>query len=343
LAALLLLSALMVVPGSEPPSQGFSMPRGTVAEPAPALPQGQGDLVAYVNQRPRAARGSERYALPPVSELALFQEVVSLLARGQAEAAARRSASLHYRVVDFLDTGTGRRFWVLEDAASQPRHHGTYIISQSWQRNLVFHVTHPVYDVGTPEQGARLFLGTRARALLVSDTHRCASATPSGCSGSGPCGASVISDMSHSCQTYFQAAHRALDGLGAISVSLHGFARRTGEPHAIVSDGTIRRAGDGALAVRLAAVLHRLIVEAGDPAGAVSCNAGQWQQLCGTTNVQGRLSNGSARPCTEPATTASGRFIHLEQSSALRRGGGAVGPELVLRAFAEVVPLHASP
>ncbi len=52
-------------------------------------------------------------------------------------------------------------------------------------------------------------------------------------------------------------------------------------------------------------------------------------RLCGTTNVQGRHLNGASQPCTEAAASASGRFIHLEQSAAVRAQA-----ELVIAALA---------
>ncbi|MCP4808669.1 MAG: hypothetical protein GY884_25290 [Proteobacteria bacterium] len=57
--------------------------------------------------------------------------------------------------------------------------------------------------------------------------------------------------------------------------------------------------------------------------GVTTCNelagATVEQRKCGTTNVQGRQLNGSKEPCEEAAETASGRFLHLEQSSVVRQ------------------------
>jgi len=60
------------------------------------------------------------------------------------------------------------------------------------------------------------------------------------------------------------------------------------------------------------------------------------EQLCGTTNVQGRVLNGSSRACTEPAGTASGRFIHLEQNLSIRESEGS--REAVIQALDAVLP-----
>jgi hypothetical protein len=41
--------------------------------------------------------------------------------------------------------------------------------------------------------------------------------------------------------------------------------------------------------------------------------------------VQGRLLNGSAQPCTEAASQATGTFIHVEQRRAFRADPDAYG------------------
>lgn len=38
-----------------------------------------------------------------------------------------------------------------------------------------------------------------------------------------------------------------------------------------------------------------------------------WNKLTGTTNVQGRMINGSLNPCGNSASVNSGRFLHIEQ------------------------------
>jgi hypothetical protein len=58
------------------------------------------------------------------------------------------------------------------------------------------------------------------------------------------------------------------------------------------------------------------------------------QNLCGTTNVQGRLSNGSPESCSTSATTASGLFLHIEQHLNIRND-----PTLLIEALQEVLPI----
>jgi hypothetical protein len=139
---------------------------------------------------------------------------------------------------------------------------------------------HSLHDTGTLEQARDLFTGLGARVLVVSGTHRCANAAASGRSGTtavcdGTSGPFRVSDMAHTEQSAFHAAHRALaEHFGADS-------------------------------------------------GVTTCNAFPgsvpWaDRLCGTSDVQGRHVNGASPACIQAAPAGAGRFIHLEQSRAVR-------------------------
>lgn len=99
-----------------------------------------------------------------------------------------------------------------------------------------------------------------------------------------------------------------------ISLNLHG---NSSEPVEVtLSDGTRIPGSETALVHRLRNALLARSVSVG------SCN---WpddgltaQNLCGTTNVQGRLSNGSPKACRTGATAASGLFLHIEQHLNIR-------------------------
>ncbi|MFP2913066.1 hypothetical protein ACLESD_50280, partial [Pyxidicoccus sp. 3LFB2] len=92
------------------------------------------------------------------------------------------------------------------------------------------------------------------------------------------------------------------------------------------------------LSVRLRDALNQRLARG--PRRAFSCNApddsGKHRALCGTTNVQGRIDNGAGDACHAEATSASDRFLHLEQSSTLRGTGTAA--DAVIGALADTVP-----
>ncbi len=187
-------------------------------------------------------------------------------------------------------------------------------------REVILEAPHPVFDTDTLRQSVAVFELVEARALVASGTHRCANAAPAGCDGTtSACGTSApyrVSDMAHTVDSEFDAAHRALSDAFAsdVVISVHGFA----DDGASVSDGTQRDTTADSPSARLATALaDRLPNER-----ITSCNAFAGaevdQRLCGTTNVQGRYLNGSADACTESAPASSGRFIHVEQSRTLR-------------------------
>jgi hypothetical protein len=204
-------------------------------------------------------------------------------------------------------------------------------------RPIVFEAPHPFFDAGTLEQSVFLFDRLHARALVASGTHRCASAVPSGCDGTTEaCGNDEPvreSDMAHNDRTFFQHAHAALADSFAtdLVVSVHGMA---GDGVSL-SDGTTRPTTADADVARLRAHLAAELPDApittcNDYPGAPAVEV----RLCGGTNVQGRHLNGSADPCRRAPAGARGRFIHMEQSRAVRDR-----PAAVARAFERLRPL----
>jgi len=183
---------------------------------------------------------------------------------------------------------------------------------------VILEAPHPRFDTTTLEQSIDLFEALGARALIASGTHRCAGTTPSGCDGTtSACGAPAPyrdSDPAHQIVSMFHAAHVALSEIfsDAVVVSVHGF----GQDGASVSDGTTADVDADAPSARLAAALAARVADV------TSCNDGAGVpvdvRLCGTTNTQGRHLNGSPDACLEPGSTTRGRFIHLEQSRAVR-------------------------
>jgi hypothetical protein len=236
-----------------------------------------------------------------------------------------------------LNDDSGRSYLVAQERAIGFRGQGTYIVAGQYVRNVIIEVPHPLWDINTPEEGVAIFQGIGARGLFIAGTHRCANPdTASGCSGTtSSCLTGTIpvriSDAPHFTRNFMYAAHGTTLQLvpAPISTNLHG---NSSEPFAIeLSDGTRIAADDTSLVNRLRNALRNRSADAG------SCN---WpedglmpQNLCGTTNAQGRLSNGSPNPCTVGATTPSGLFVHIEQHQIIRDN-----PGVLINALQEVIP-----
>ncbi len=190
-------------------------------------------------------------------------------------------------------------------------------------RPMIFEVPHPIYDAGTLRQGRYAYGAVSARALIASGTHRCANAGFTTCEGTTRVCSDRLepyreSDVAHSERSMFHAAHRVLSDVYPRDkiISLHGM----GDDGISLSDGTVIPTSSTSNVALLLFSLEdafelELVTACNDaPGAAVSAH------LCGTTNIQGRYTNGlSDHACTGTATAASDRFFHIEQSSAVRR------------------------
>ena len=186
---------------------------------------------------------------------------------------------------------------------------------------VVFGVPHAFHELGTLSQGVELFDSVGARALVITGTHRCANTAGSGCEGETAVCAGADepyreSDMAHAVDSIYHAAHEALFETwpGDWFVSIHGM-----DADGIsVSDGLTGAAEDDSAVALLGAALmaefhEETVTSCNDYTGAVVD-----ERYCGEFDVQGRLVNGAGFPCLVAPASASGTFLHLEQSILVR-------------------------
>ena len=283
--------------------------------------------------------GSNAFVEPDPAEIDQFGNAMQALLTGDVETARQFLDALYYDLFVLNDQLVGATYLVAQERSTPFRGQGTYIVDPQPARNVIVEVPHPLWDVNTPEEGVAIFQALGGRGLFIAGTHRCANPdTPSGCSGTTTsCGdVSIpvrISDAPHFTGNFMYAAHRVTLQLAppASSLNLHG---NRNEPYAIqISDGTRTPADETPLVNRLRSALQARV---GTDAGI--CN---WQadgltgsNLCGTTNAQGRLSNGSLQPCTQSAPNPSELFLHIEQHRWVRDN-----PGVLIDALLEVLPL----
>lgn len=269
------------------------------------------------------AAGSVDYVVPTATALEEAEDAFAALAAGDPGAPALLEG-IGYQVCRI---GMVTVAWPGDASAGGPR----LAVRRGDGAAVVLEAPHPLFDSDTDDQAAAMFERLDARALLVAGTHRCANPDqPAGCDGTtSVCGASEypISDQAHTEESLFHRAHVALDREldPDLVVSVHGM-KAAG---ARLSDGTT-----GAVTASSSVAEITTALAAAFPGEAIeSCNpfpgAAVTDTLCGTTNVQGRHVNGSSAPCTDGAGSASGRFLHLEQSSGVR-----AQPDLVAGAIA---------
>jgi hypothetical protein len=285
-----------------------------------------------------AGRGSNAFVQPSAGQVDAFRITMQQLLLGDVPSVIAGLNALNYDLNLLNDNVSGKSYLVAQERSVGFAGLGTYLVDPSYVRNVIVEVPHPLWDTNTPEEGSDVFQGLGARALFIAGTHRCANPdTPSGCSGtSTSCNTGSIpvriSDAPHFTGNFMYAAHSA--GLQMvpqpISLNLHG---NSSEPVEVtLSDGTRIPGSDTAMVHRLRNALAARAVTVG------SCNwpddALTAQNPCGTTNVQGRLSNGSPESCSTSATTASGLFLHIEQHLNIRND-----PTLLIEALQEVLPI----
>lgn len=284
----------------------------------------QGALRARIEaiQEAMPRRGSEGFVPPTSAELDRWRSVVKALLEGDTTSVDAQLAehAPSYALIRFTEVDTGQPYYLVQETPSVEKGWGAVVINPEPERDLAIHVPHPVFDLDTHREGVDVFQQTGARVLLLAGTHRCANQAASPCDGtSGVCGGGryPVSDMAHAVMTPFQAAHEVFTERfpEMVTVSLHGNGRESCET-VFLSNG-VGEAVTPALR-SLQQALSGRGVQVGVP-GRSAC------PLVGSTNVQGRFTNGSPQPCTEAATRATGAFIHIEQRRAFREDPAAYG------------------
>jgi hypothetical protein len=288
-----------------------------------------GDFVPFVDRVSAAMKSagppsSNALVVPTSAERDAFASTVLAVLAGDDVAACALPDS--YRLLSFQDAKAGALRVVAEaDAQGAPtpkRFWGTYAALANPQaapsRAIAVEAPHPIFDTNTERQAADTFVQGRARLLLLAGAHRCADSATSGCSGTTTaCGGGSapyrVSDAAHSVALPFFEVHAAVSSQRPelVFLQLHGNAQSC--PDALVSDssGSWPAAGP---AVQLASAL----AAAGASVG--KCGAGYPTSscdLCGTTNVEARISAGSSNACVTQGA-AYGRFVHVEQQMTLR-------------------------
>jgi hypothetical protein len=280
---------------------------------------------------------SNAFVEPSSANRATFKGLVTSILNGTLTGHDANLTTLGYQLVYLSDDTIGSKTVVaLQETGAGGG--GTYLFYLTASNEFIFEVPHPIADANTLEESSYLFLQLKGRGLFISGTHRCANdaasdgstglSTCSGVttvcndSGGNPSRAYPISDVAHYENNYFHEAHKAAHDQSATNImfSMHGMALAADRPSVSISNGendtnlfskSISMVND--LTTNLAALdsNNPAVPDAPD-----SCNDGDANSLCGTTNVQGRYTNGGT--CTSAASTGAERFFHIEQIPEIR-------------------------
>ena len=330
--------------------------------PAVTLPAASGDFAAFLTTELLPSipnvRGSgssanpadqrNEYVLPTASQLASWRAVFQSLLAGAWDLAhlQARMISSTYNVVQFLDTPTGRTYYVLMEGvpgqipapADHPsgvtitdpadptrRGWGTYVFAAQPQRALSLSAPHPFDDLETEVEAVEAFLALGARTLLIAGTDRDQNTAYAPCDQSSR--PYLEADVSHTAESVFQMAFEEIYSSDSSTwhLQFHGNANPAlacRDVDVFLSNGveaapaTLYTLGANIAAASRAAAAGGpvLVVDVYDAPG--DCI------LRGTDNMQMRFASGlpHARICAQGnVPVGASRFIHVEQRRDARR------------------------
>jgi hypothetical protein len=280
---------------------------------------------------------SEGLRIPTEAQMAAWEELVHAVLQGEIPAACQiiHSQGFPYHLVYFTDVRNNReRYWMLREDAPVSTGWGTYVFRTAGnsqdlaeQFPLIIEVPHPVADWFTDPQAVTIFRQSRARALLVAGTHRCANSDFSTCTGQtwacGPLEAYRVSDAAHTTQSMFQATHRALSPCDGTTITLQLHANSLGScPDLFISNGTLfPGARSQALYQAASSACEGYTVDIGDGVG---LNGKDECVFTGGASAQAVYSNScptdpAVNACADPPPRPAGaeQYISLEQSGKL--------------------------
>jgi hypothetical protein len=270
------------------PSTANQTPESPV--PAPEVQALSGHLENQIEilEKNLPGAGSQAFVVPTDQEMADFAELIRVLLSGDPASASRLAGENHYELIRYTDKDDhDAESYLLREQKPILKGWGLYLIRTGTAQDILLEAPHPISDEGTPLIAAHAYQALRARALLVSGSHRDANRDQS-------------ADVAHSPRSIFQAIHRALlestpAGGGAWTVlQIHGFASNKHPQYPQVVLGydksfqlnPFNDLNETRLVKSLADALSARKVATG------ICDGFSWQDLCGETNVQaGHVKN----------------------------------------------------
>ncbi|MFC1611038.1 hypothetical protein ACFL6C_08770 [Myxococcota bacterium] len=272
-------------------------------------------------------KSSDGYEAATQGDIGATRNAIRLLISDRAGSSIEAARNAHYGICRGVQDDRDLVLFRPEEIRTG---RAVFIIRTGDARPLIISAPHPFFEYHTRAQALEMFSTLGARSIVVSGTHRCANRGESPCFGySGVCHptrqreALRESDMAHTTQSVFQAAHMELAILFPETwiVSLHGM-RRDG---VALGDGTLLDTIADAPIVDLAIAVRELLPNerltlCNDYPGNVHFPMG-WP--CGENNTQALFVNGVAG-CSVQARRSSSRFLHVEQSIHVREQRGAI-------------------
>ncbi|QOJ27958.1 MAG: T9SS type A sorting domain-containing protein [Ignavibacteriales bacterium] len=266
-----------------------------------------------------ADTGTDAYTEPAAEDEVNWKLAVKRVLESDFSSAHTSAGSFGYGIYQFTDTESQKIYYILAKTSGGINYWGYFAFNGSASRQkLIIQAPHSRYDFKTELQSNYVFWKSGARALFVAGIHRCNATGYSSCAGTTTvCQTSGLSekfrksDPAHNVNSTFQFTTYIVDSAltNSIFVQLHGFAYTPTDPDLIMSNGVTADPVTDYLST-----LKSELLELNDTLDFKILHIDTtWNKLTGTTNVQGRMINGSLNPCGSSASVNSGRFLHIEQ------------------------------
>jgi hypothetical protein len=273
------------------------------------------------------------YVPPTAAERADFATVVTKMMNGACNFALPASLAANYQIRTFTtDPPIAKTYCLLMEVLDADLPHGvvdkgwgTFIVNNNAKRrNLNQSAPHPIYDETTENQAINIFQDTDSRSYLMCGAHR---HTNGKSDLEGTCERNYgEADCAHQTNTMFHAAVVALNQYYANTpwthIQWHGKGEKTC-PNVDVygsqgfKERQRRHSNVRSLKRHMADNQPDFTFELTTPKPACDLNA--------TDNVQGQYLNGATDICVaNTGGNATNKFVHLEQSQKIRRGGAEI-------------------
>jgi len=288
-----------------------------------------------------SSSSSDKYSQPNADEMLIFSSVAHNILEGELQAASNLAALIDYDVIHYEDTVSTSTWYtaVQETSGGAGGWRGFFWFDPSPGRQVVMESPHPLFD-GTRLEAIDVAIDTDSIAFMQSGTHRQNSPLDTPCDGTFGGNPYRISDMAHTTQSYFQMAHKMIHNYHeeSLLVSVHGMADSSDPSDVVISNGTGDEIVGTSLSKDIADYMNVLLNA--DPRYAVSHQEpGESPALSGSTNTQGRYTNGSADPCEISANALSPeRFIHMEQDPDVRNTPSS-NWDFITQTYNDLIPL----
>jgi hypothetical protein len=254
---------------------------------------------------------------------------------GACNFALPASLAANYQIRTFTDSQTDKSYCLLMevvDAVPAVPHPdgvvdkgwGTFIVNNNaTRRNLNQSAPHPKFDKTTENQAINIFQDTDSRSYLMCGAHR---HTNGESDPDSTCDKEKgEADCAHQTNTMFHAAVVALNEYYASTpwthIQWHGNTTCKG----VDVYGSQGFKDDQRPESNVVSLKDKMAMNQPDFTFELTKKNGPACILNATDNVQGRYLNGATNICGDnPEGTPTNKFVHLEQSEKIRKGGAEI-------------------